>query len=49
MTIELSHYLDNIRDSLRLGPVSAREVIDELRAHIEDRLEEMRETGLSDD
>ena len=49
MATVLSHYLDNIRDNLRIDPSSEREVISELEAHIEDRLQELRETGLSEE
>jgi len=49
VTSALSQYLDNVRDNLRLDLVSEREVIDELQTHIEDKLEEMREAGLSEE
>ena len=49
MATVLSQYLDSIRDNLRLDPSSESEVINELEAHIEDRLQEMRETGLSEE
>jgi len=45
----LSHYLDSIRDNLRLDPSTEREVISELETHIEDRLRELKDTGLSDE
>jgi len=46
---ELSHYLDSIRDNLRLDPSSEREVTSELETHIEDRLQELRQSGLSEE
>lgn len=49
MTTVLSQYLDSVRDNLRLDLESEREVINELQTHIEDKLEEMREAGLSED
>ncbi len=45
----LNQYLDTIRQNLRLDFISEREVISELKAHIEDKLEEMREAGLSEE
>lgn len=49
MTTVLSHYLDNIRDNLRLDFSSEKEVIHELQTHIEDELQELREAGLSEE
>lgn len=49
MTSVLSHYLESVRDNLRLDFSSEREVIRELQAHIEDRLQELREAGLSEE
>jgi len=46
---ELSHYLDSIRYNLRLDPPSEREVTSELETHIEDRLQELRQAGLSEE
>lgn len=48
MTTALSHYLESIRDNLRLDPSDEREVINELETHIEDRLQELKEAGLSE-
>jgi len=45
----LSQYLDIVRDNLRLGPPSEREVMGELEAHVEDRFQELKETGLSEE
>ena len=49
MTITLSYYLDSIRDNLRLDPYTEREVIQELGTHIEDKLQELKDNGLSDE
>jgi len=49
MTTALSHYLNIIRDNLRLDPQSEREVISELETHIEDELEKLEEAGLSEE
>jgi len=49
MATVLSHYLDSIRDNLRLDPSMEREVLSELETHIEDRLEELKDTGLSEE
>lgn len=49
MITELNHYLGSIRDNMRLDPSSEKEIIDELEAHVEDRFQEMREAGLSDE
>ncbi len=49
MTTVLSHYLDSVRDSLRLDLSSEMEVLSELRAHIEDKFQELREAGLSEE
>ncbi len=49
MTTALSHYLNIIRDNLRLDPLSEREVISELETHIEDELKELEEAGLSEE
>ena len=49
MVTILSHYLDSIRDNLRLDPSSEREVTSELETHIEDRLQELRQAGLSEE
>jgi len=46
---ELSHYLDSVRDNLRLDLSSEREVTSELETHIEDRLQELRQAGLSEE
>jgi hypothetical protein len=45
----VSRYLDEVRSHLKLDRVSESEVIRELETHIEDRLDEMKETGISDE
>ncbi len=49
MVTELSHYLDSIKYHLRLDPSSEREATSELETHIEDRLQELRQAGLSEE
>ena len=49
MATALSYYLDSIRDNLRLDLSTESEVIDELETHIEDRLQELKEAGLSEE
>jgi len=49
MATVLSHYLDSIRDDLRLDPSAKGETISELETHIEDRFQELKETGLSEE
>ena len=49
MTTPLSYYLDSVKGNLRLGPSSEGEIISELETHIEDKLEELREGGLSEE
>ena len=44
----LSDYLDSVRHNLRLDVGEEAEVIRELAAHIEDRVREMKKTGLSE-
>jgi hypothetical protein len=45
----LSHYLDSVRENLRLDHSLESEVIHELETHIEDELQELREAGLSEE
>jgi MFS family permease len=45
----LSHYLDSVRENLRLDHSTEQEVIQELESHIEDELEELKENGLSEE
>jgi len=49
VTTILSHYLNDVRDNLRLDLSVEREIINELETHIEDRLQEMRQAGLSEE
>ena len=49
MPTVLNQYLENIRHSLRLDTPAEREIVRELETHIEDRLEEMEEAGLSEE
>jgi len=45
----VSQYLDDVRNNLRLDLPSETEVIRELQTHIEDKLAEMKATGLSEE
>ncbi len=49
MTTALSHYLDSVRENLKLDRSLEREVIQELETHIEDELAELKEAGLSEE
>ena len=49
MTPELIQYLENIRCSSKLEHSDEAEVMSELEAHIEDKLQELKESGLSDE
>jgi len=49
VTTALSHYLDSVRQNLRLDRSLEREVIQELETHIEDELQELKESGLSEE
>ena len=49
MVTELDRYLDSVRDNLRLGLSVEREVTSELETHINDRLQELRQSGLSEE
>ncbi len=49
MATTLNRYLDDLRNKLRLDPSSEKEIIDELETHVEDRFQEMRDAGLSDE
>ena len=49
MAAVLSHYLDTVKANLRIGLSDEKEVINELETHIEDRLQELREAGLSEE
>ncbi len=49
MVTVLDRYLDSIKYNLSLDPSSEREVTSELETHIEDRLQELRQSGLSEE
>lgn len=49
MSTVLAHYLESVRQSLRLDTREEREVIAEFEDHIEDQLEEMKQAGLSEE
>jgi len=49
MTTARNHYLEIIRHNLRINLVEEKEVINELETHIEDRLDELKESGLSEE
>jgi len=49
MVTELDNYLDSVRANLRLDLSSEREVTSELETHINDRLQELRQAGLSEE
>jgi len=45
----LSHYLDSVRENLKLDSSTEQEVIQELAAHIEDEVQELKDSGLSEE
>lgn len=49
MVTLLSNYLDSVRSNLRLDLSDEKDIIKELEAHIQDRLEEMKAAGLSEE
>ena len=49
MTHELAHYLESIRSSAHLDNTDEPAVMSELEAHIEDKLHELTEAGLSEE
>jgi hypothetical protein len=49
MTTELSQYLENIRYNSKLDQAEGAEVISEIETHIEDRVRELTESGLSEE
>lgn len=49
MVTALSSYLDSVKANLRLELSDEREVISELETHIEDRLQELKDSGLSEE
>lgn len=49
MTTTLNRYIEDIKNGLRVHDDSQREVVRELQTHIEDRLQELKATGLNDE
>ncbi len=49
MTTARNHYLELIKDNLRIDLTEGKEVISELETHIEDRLQELKKSGLSEE
>ncbi|HUT97281.1 MAG TPA: permease prefix domain 1-containing protein [Dehalococcoidales bacterium] len=49
MVTALNHYLEMVRENLKLDRSTEREVIHELATHIEDELQELKDAGLSDE
>jgi hypothetical protein len=49
MSPDYSQYLENIKSNSKLGNPDEIEIISELEAHIEDRLQELTEAGLSEE
>jgi len=49
VTTALSHYLDSVRENLKLDSSLEHEVIQELETHIEDELQELKQSGLSEE
>jgi hypothetical protein len=45
----LSHYLDSVRENLKLDRSTEQEVLQELEGHIEDEVQELEEAGLSEE
>ena len=49
MVTEWYRYLVDLKDRLRLDPSPEREIVNELATHVEDRFQELKEDGLSDE
>ena len=49
MVTAVNHYLESVKDNLSLDLSSETEVIRELESHIEDRLHELEESGVSEE
>ena len=49
MTSELAEYIENIKYTSMLQPANEAEVLGELETHIEDKLRELTDSGLSED
>ncbi len=49
MITTLGHYLEVVKENLKLDPSEKQEILRELESHVEDRLQELRESGLSEE
>jgi hypothetical protein len=49
VTSELAEYIENIRYTSKIHPADEAEIIGELENHIEDKLQELTESGLSEE
>jgi hypothetical protein len=49
VALELTQYLESIKGDAKLGPADESGVMNELKSHIEDRVEELTETGLTEE
>jgi hypothetical protein len=49
MRTDLSNYLQNIKENMRLSPREGKEILCELETHVEERCREMEEEGLSEE
>ncbi len=49
MSSELHLYLERLRSTLQLSPAEEGEVVRELRTHVQDRLAELEQAGLSEE
>ena len=49
MPTALTHYIDSVKYNLRLDSYKEQEFINELETHIEDELQELKATGLSEE
>ena len=49
MTSELAEYIENIKYTSKLQPANEAEVFGELETHIEDKLQELTDSGLSEE
>ncbi len=43
------NYTDNLKDYLRIDPTIESDLVQELRAHIEDKSHELAESGMSEE
>ncbi len=49
MTSELAEYIENIKYTSKLHPANEAEILGELETHIEDRIQELTDSGLSEE